>query len=89
MNYMRGFMDLKEQRQLHYEPACQKDTKAGRFLSSRLAWNRVNLGPGPDMVRMAIVGQDPTQLNLLFVLTKAGRSLNSVAIHTHTHTVFF
>jgi hypothetical protein len=27
MNYIRGFMDLKEQRQLHYEPACQKDIK--------------------------------------------------------------
>jgi hypothetical protein len=31
MNYMRGFMNLKEQRQeqrhQHYEPTCQKDTK--------------------------------------------------------------
>jgi hypothetical protein len=27
MNYMRGFMNQKEERQLHYEPACQKDTK--------------------------------------------------------------
>jgi hypothetical protein len=27
----------KEQGQLHYETACQKDTKAGRFLSSRSA----------------------------------------------------
>jgi hypothetical protein len=38
MNYVRNFIDLKEQRQLHYELACQKDTKAGRFLSSRSAW---------------------------------------------------
>jgi hypothetical protein len=34
------FTDLKEQRQLHYEPTCHKDTKtgrqkAGRFLNSR------------------------------------------------------
>jgi hypothetical protein len=29
MNYMRGFTDLKEQRQLHCEPACQKSTKEG------------------------------------------------------------
>ena len=29
MNYMRGFSDLEKQRQLHYEPACQKDTKEG------------------------------------------------------------
>ena len=27
MNCIRSFTDLKEQRQLHYEPACQKDTK--------------------------------------------------------------
>ncbi|KRY64223.1 hypothetical protein T11_16662 [Trichinella zimbabwensis] len=26
---MLSFTDLKEQRQLHYEPACQKDTKEG------------------------------------------------------------
>jgi hypothetical protein len=26
---MRGFTDLKEQRQLHYKPGCQKDTKKG------------------------------------------------------------
>ena len=29
MNCIRSFTDLKEQRQLHYEPACQKDTKEG------------------------------------------------------------
>ena len=29
MNCMRGFTDLKEQRQLYYEPACQKDIKEG------------------------------------------------------------
>jgi hypothetical protein len=29
MNYIRRFTDLKEERQLHYEPACQKDTKEG------------------------------------------------------------
>ena len=27
MNYMRSFTDLKEQKQLHCEPNCQKDTK--------------------------------------------------------------
>lgn len=27
MNYMDSFMNLKEQRQLHYEPTCEKDTK--------------------------------------------------------------
>ena len=34
---MRGFMNLKGQRQLHYEPAYQKDAKADRFPSSRSA----------------------------------------------------
>ena len=29
MNYMRGFMNLKEQKQPHREPACQKDAKEG------------------------------------------------------------
>jgi hypothetical protein len=29
MNCMRCFTDLKEQRQLHCEPACQKDIKEG------------------------------------------------------------
>lgn len=42
---MRSFTDLKEQRPLHYEPACQKDTKAGRFLRSRSALD-TRLRPG-------------------------------------------
>jgi hypothetical protein len=29
MNYMRGFKDLKGQKQLCCEPTCQKDTKEG------------------------------------------------------------
>ena len=32
-----------------------------------------------EMCGVVIIGQDPTQLSLLFVLTKAGRSLNSFA----------
>jgi hypothetical protein len=78
MDFMKGFMNLKEQMQLHYEAACQKDTKAGRFLSLRSAWDRVTLGS--SMVIMVISGQDSTQLSLLFVLTKADRSLNSFAM---------
>jgi hypothetical protein len=46
------------QRQLHFEPAFQKDTKPGRFLSSRSACGRVNLGSG--VVGMVISGWDPT-----------------------------
>ena len=29
MNYMRDFMNLKEQKQLYYEPTYQKDAKKG------------------------------------------------------------
>ena len=29
MSYMRDFINIKEQRQLYYEPICQKDTKEG------------------------------------------------------------
>jgi hypothetical protein len=39
-------MDLEEQRQMNYDPACQKNTKSGRFLSSSSAWHRVRLGSG-------------------------------------------
>ena len=52
--------------------------KASRFLSSRSAWDRANLGPG--MVGMVISGWGLTQLNLLFVLIKASRSLSSFAM---------
>jgi hypothetical protein len=31
MNCIKRFTDLKEQRQLHYESDCQKDTKTGRY----------------------------------------------------------
>jgi hypothetical protein len=40
LKFMKIFIELKEQRQMHYEPACQKDTKAGRFLISRSALDR-------------------------------------------------
>ena len=29
MNYTGTFRDLKKQRELQYEPTCQKDTKKG------------------------------------------------------------
>ena len=46
MNYMRAFMNAKEQRQLYYKQGCQKDTKAGTFQSSKSAWDPASLGPG-------------------------------------------
>jgi hypothetical protein len=52
--------------------------KAGRSLGSRSALDRRSLCP--SMVRMVISEWDPTQLNLLSVLRKAGRSLNSFAM---------
>jgi hypothetical protein len=51
-------------------------TKAGRFLSSRSAWDKATLGPG--RLRILISEPDPTYLALLSVLSKAGRSLNSL-----------
>jgi hypothetical protein len=68
MNYMTDFTNLAKQRQLHYEPACQKDTKTGRFLTSRSAWDKANSGPG--VVGMVFSERDPTQLILLLVITK-------------------
>ena len=68
-----GFHESKDQRQVHSEPACQRDTKAGRA-SSRS--DRARLGP--RVVEIVISGQGPTQLDLL-CLTKADRSLNSFA----------
>lgn len=58
--YMRGFTDLKGQRQLNYKPACQKDIKAGRFLCSRSAWDTAS--PGQGVIEIRISGQSPTQL---------------------------
>ena len=64
MNCIRGIIDLKEQRQLHYEPACQKDTKEG----------------DKEIRGEMFSGQDPTQLSLLFELTKAVRFLSSKSV---------
>lgn len=66
MNYRRGFTNLNEHRQLHYDPACQKDTKAGRFLSSRSAWDAARLVP--SVLKMVISG--PTQLVYCLYLKK-------------------
>lgn len=59
-------------------PACQKNTKSARFLSLSSAQNRANLGPG--IMEMVISGPYPTQLNVLFVFTKAGGPMSSNAM---------
>lgn len=63
---MRGFTNLKKEKQLFYEPICQiqreADTNVGRFLSSRSSQNKRSLRPGPGMVEVVISGQGPTQL---------------------------
>jgi hypothetical protein len=61
MNYMKDFKNLKKQRQLHYEPAYQKDIKKG----------------DKEIWRVVIAGQDPTQVSLLFVITRAGKLVSS------------
>ena len=99
---MRDFINIKEQRQLYYEPICQKDTKegdkemqgeaipgnptqlsclfmltrAGRFMSSELAWDSARLGLG--MVEMVISGWHPIQLTYWLCLMED--SLNSFAM---------
>lgn len=60
------------------EPAFQKNTKSGRFLSLSSAQNRANLGPG--IMEMVVSGPYPTQLNVLFVFTKAGGPMSSIAM---------
>jgi hypothetical protein len=44
MNYIRSFTDLKEQRQLHYEPPCQKNTKKRQIQGRQILEFKVNLG---------------------------------------------
>ena len=73
-------MDLKEQRQLHYEQSYQKVINTGRLLSSMSAWVRASLGPGG--VEMVIVDPDPIQLAYCLCLQRQAdlRSLNSFAM---------
>lgn len=61
-------MDLKEQRQLHHETACQKDTKAGLIQRSTSAWVRENLGQ--SMIGVVISELDPTYLAYCLFLQK-------------------
>ena len=55
----------------------QAETFAGKFLSSRSAWD--TLSPGPGVVEMVISGLGPTQLVYHLCLIEAGRSLSSFA----------
>ena len=71
-------MSLREQRQLHYEPACQKDTKAGRFLSSKSAWDTLLSRPGCGRSGNFRAGSHLARSP--HCLTEAGRSLNSFAV---------
>jgi hypothetical protein len=75
---MRGFTNLKEQRHLVRKIQRQVDTNAGRFLSSRSAWD--TMSPGPGVVEIVISGQGLTQLAYHLYLEKADRSLNSLAM---------
>jgi hypothetical protein len=40
----------------------------------------MSLGLGPSMVGMVILGRDSIQLNLLSMLTNAGKYMNSLAV---------
>jgi hypothetical protein len=61
MNYIRSSIGLKKQRQLYYEPACQKDTNTGRFQISRSARERAS--SGTCVVGMVILEQGSTKLS--------------------------
>ena len=72
MDCIRSFKHIKKQRQLYYEPDCQKDTKTGRYKckqipSSRSAQERANLGL--VIVRMEIPGR--VQYSYLIVCASA------------------
>ena len=57
---------------------AQKDTKTGRFLSSRSAWDIARLGPG--VAEMVISEQGPNRLSYDLFLTKADKAPNSFTI---------
>jgi hypothetical protein len=44
MNCIRSFTDVKEQRRLHCEPACQRDAKTGRYKCRQILEFKVSLG---------------------------------------------
>ena len=60
MTWIRSVTDPKEQRQLHCEPACEADSKASRFQSSRLVWVEASLVLG--VIEMVIPEQNSTQI---------------------------
>jgi hypothetical protein len=60
MTWIRSVTDLNEQRQLHCEPACEADSKASRFQSSRLVWVEASLVLG--VIEMVIPEQNSTQI---------------------------
>jgi hypothetical protein len=73
MNYMRGFMDLKEQRQLYSEPSCRKDTKTGSYKGRQISEFKVSLRQNefrPRCGRTVISNPDPTQLAYCLCLQK-------------------
>jgi hypothetical protein len=43
LNFIRSFTNLKEQKQLYYNSACQKDTKTGRCKCRQIPEFKVSL----------------------------------------------
>lgn len=78
-------MNLKEQRQAYYEPICQKDKKAGKFLNSRSAQDRMRLGPG--VVEKVISRAPPNYL--IFCASQRQTSLNSFVVLRKKKNVCF
>lgn len=79
MNYIKGSMDIKDQRgSFTMSQFVEKIQRTDRLMSLSSAWDRVNLGIG--VVGMVIWGHDHIQINLLVLLTKAGKYLKSLSM---------
>ena len=77
MNCIRSFTGLKEQRQLYYGPAHQKDTKTGRNICRQIPEFKVSLGHSESRPRCGRNGNFRTMshtTSLLSVLIKGSQA---------------
>ena len=76
---MRGFMNLKEQRQLHYKLTCQKDTKAGRYKDRQISEFKGSLEHTESRSRHGGNGNFRTGSHLLpYHLINKGRQISEL-----------
>lgn len=76
---MMGFMNLKEQRQLHYKLTCQKDTKAGRYKDRQISEFKGSLEHTESRSRHGGNGNFRTGSHLLpYHLINKGRQISEL-----------